>query len=351
MIYPNGQIGPDFNVGSISRVYGPLGALKQSPYNFSYRFYPRNLSMDQRGHYIIFYVNVAQNSKFYDNYAPVTDSSGRIFPGVSASRDEKLFNIPFTTDSETGKEKTFSLAAKTKRIQEAIALYMPENINVQYGANYQDTSLTGAFGNVGALLQNADSVRDAIEEGWKADWNNKISAMGAELSTAQAYDATSIAASQFFGQDAGDFVLFAGGYAINPQLEVLFKGINLRTFQFEFVFSPFSRDEAQSVQEIIKSFKYHAAPEVLEGAGNGRYMVPPSQFDIDFMYKGEKNKNIHQIGTCVLTNVSVDYAPDGWSSFGGNPNEMGAGSATQTKLTLQFMETDIVTKDRIMEGY
>ena len=38
--------------------------------------------------------------------------------------------------------------------------------------------------------------------------------------------------------------------------------------------------------------------------------------------------------------MMVDYAPNGWSSFQD-------GHAVETRLTLQFKETDIVTKDKV----
>ena len=46
------------------------------------------------------------------------------------------------------------------------------------------------------------------------------------------------------------------------------------------------------------------------------------------------------IQECVLTNVSVDYAPNGWAAY----ND---GYPIQTTLQLQFKETQILTKDRL----
>ena len=43
---------------------------------------------------------------------------------------------------------------------------------------------------------------------------------------------------------------------------------------------------------------------------------------------------------CVLTNMTVDYAPNGWAAY----ND---GYPVETRLTLQFKETDIVTKSDI----
>jgi len=117
----------------------------------------------------------------------------------------------------------------------------------------------------------------------------------------------------------------------------------MRTFQFDFLFSPHDSEESRNILKIIETFKFHQAPELNAGS-MGRYFVPPSEFDIDFLFDGKKNKNIHQIGTCVLQNMNVDYAPNGWSTFSD-------GMPTQIRMTLQFMETEIVTKQRVMEGY
>jgi len=43
---------------------------------------------------------------------------------------------------------------------------------------------------------------------------------------------------------------------------------------------------------------------------------------------------------CVLENMSVDYAPNGWAAFGD-------GHPVQTRMTLQFREMDIVSKQDI----
>jgi hypothetical protein len=42
--------------------------------------------------------------------------------------------------------------------------------------------------------------------------------------------------------------------------------------------------------------------------------------------------------------MNVDYAPNGWSTFID-------GTPTNIRMTLNFMETEIVTKQRVQEGY
>ena len=142
--------------------------------------------------------------------------------------------------------------------------------------------------------------------------------------------------------DMGADVAGAFGFAINPQLLVLFRGIDFRSFQYEFYFTPKNQKEAQAVRDIVKTFRFHAHPELM--LGQGVFYIAPSTFDIEFMHKGALNENIHKVKTCVLKNYNVDYAPFGWATYTD-------GMPVQTRLTLQFQEVEIITKEQIEKGY
>jgi len=49
------------------------------------------------------------------------------------------------------------------------------------------------------------------------------------------------------------------------------------------------------------------------------------------------------LGNCVLDNINVDYAPNGWAAYSD-------GAPVQTKLTLSFKETDIMHRDLFNSG-
>ena len=60
--------------------------------------------------------------------------------------------------------------------------------------------------------------------------------------------------------------------------------------------------------------------------------------------------NIPKISTCVLTSMDVDYAPGGFSSYeipGENATVGGTGMPVAIRLSLQFKETEIMTKSSI----
>ena len=76
-------------------------------------------------------------------------------------------------------------------------------------------------------------------------------------------------------------------------------------------------------------------------------LIPPSEFDIKFFYAGRQNPNIPPIGTCVLTQIQVNFAPKGWTvyeSVGENSAALGrTGMPVAIQMTLMFKETTIIT--------
>jgi hypothetical protein len=116
---------------------------------------------------------------------------------------------------------------------------------------------------------------------------------------------------------------------------------------------PRSSKEALEVQRILNRLRFHQAPEILkEGAGGfgSFFLVPPSEFDIEFYYNGRINPNIPKISTCVLTSIDTDYAPNGWAAYE-VPSDRGnsvlgkTGMPVGIRLSLNFQETEILTKD------
>jgi hypothetical protein len=113
------------------------------------------------------------------------------------------------------------------------------------------------------------------------------------------------------------------------------------------MFYPSSPGEAEEVNNIIQRLKFHQAPEILPGSV-GYFLVPPSEFDIEFHYNGQINPNIPPISTCVLTSIDMDFAPKGWVAY-----EVGAettpswgktGMPFAIRLSLSFQETEVMTK-------
>lgn len=124
------------------------------------------------------------------------------------------------------------------------------------------------------------------------------------------------------------------GIKSNPYKEATFDGIGFRDYTFQFDLNPRNDKEAGDVREIIKLMRTNSKPEV-----HGSLFKYPNEFRLEFLtLKGDElitNPFIPQIKYCVCTNVTTNYAPNGWQSHDD-------GSPVVTQLGLSFKETELV---------
>ena len=220
--------------------------------------------------------------------------------------------------------KGISFQPRTEQTAKAhIYLYMPETVNLQYDMMYDTTDLVKVGGKMlSSLLPKADTLEKTKKLG----------------------DAVTSIINASVNSGAASLLTQKAGYAVNPQLQLLFQGIGFRTHQMSFTFTPYSKQENDMVQRIIKTFRLHSAPRIVRGAG-GMFFVPPSKFKIKFMFNNAENKNLYKLADCVITNVDVNHAPNGYSTHTD-------GSPVQTTLTLQLKEITLVDREMIeKEGY
>lgn len=247
-----------------------------------------------------------------------------------------------------------------------ISLYMPDSLNATYDSHYSEVSMTTKLGFAGLGL-------DAISEiaGKSKEYGGYMNAIP---HTSAAKAGLSSIAGKITG--AGGMVSQAMGQFTNPQVQLIYQGIGLRSFQFTFALTPKSSQEAETIKQIIDSFAFYSAPGLAGASVNqaGQYLTPPQLFKIKMVFTGSngiggtlnnifstamnniglgflnstdvtstisnaQNAKIMTINECVLDNVIIDYAPNGWAAY----ND---GYPIQTNLTLQFKETEIITKQK-----
>ena len=235
----------------------------------------------------------------------------------------------------------------TRRTTDTVALYMPDTLTFTDNQRYGELEMGGTVAS-GAMSAIAGGI-----ETYRA--GGDVNAIGRNLSpfVYNAITQNSLVTGAL-GQNISTFLFAASGLAKNPMMEVLYTSPQLRTFRFDFMFYPRSEAEAKEVYEIIERIRFHQAPEYLKNSG-GFYLIPPSEFDIKFMYNGQENPNIPKIlGSCVLESVDLDFAPNGFAAYesvGQNsPTKGGTGTPVATRLSLSFKETTIVTKQDFETG-
>ena len=363
-----------------------VGVLDRDPYAFNQISYPSDVTTNpENGHYMLFYVNVQNKSKYYykdyDGYdvggkttiftkggegsldAASRNTSDSYTEGVSDA-NTKLNLIKTGTPGNHNRSNMTTLsksqqsartgmstwANTTTRISDSIALYLPGSIDSSLNANYNDATL-------GVIGFAAASGLDFKDKFGADDFEGAAKALkGALGNVGEEIIQRSLAGIADLAVDGADTYGLANkifGRATNPYMEVIFKDMPLREFTYSFTFQPKDQKERDDVQNIIKTFRFHMAPELQEQ--NMRFMGIPSTFDIHYMYQSsngidplewrtaEQNPFINKIATCVLKDCRVSYV-DAAKSFRD-------GSPTQITMTLSFKETEMITKEKINEGF
>ena len=143
------------------------------------------------------------------------------------------------------------------------------------------------------------------------------------------------------GVPVADIISASSKTTLNPFKEVLFTGIDFRSFSFKYKFMPKSKKESDQVQAIIQKFKFHMHPELSE---NKLFFIYPSEFEISYILNGSHNTYLHKLKPCALETMDVTYGGEQYSSFtNGNPTEI--------NMSLVFRELEILTKKQMDSGY
>jgi len=228
-----------------------------------------------------------------------------------------------------------------KRIIDTIVLTVPNNLTARYTMQYADEG-TAAQANSAGGLGAAGDVVDAVGKGLGSRNIDNITQSLRNLGS-QITSGILAPIALATGAAGGDFMSKVAGLATNPKKEQIFKGVDFRTFSFEYTFAPRTANESEQVAAIIKLFKLHMHPE-FNDAGGYLFMYP-SEFDIVYYQGDSENLNLPRHTSCVLTDCNVNYTPNNqFTTFTD-------GMATQIQLSLTFKELAILTKDQILDGF
>ena len=103
------------------------------------------------------------------------------------------------------------------------------------------------------------------------------------------------------------------GQVLNPNLELLFQGVQLRTFSFEFSFTPRSRAESDQIKAIIYTFKRRMAAKTntCKSGSKGVFIKSPDVFQLQFKQGSKDHPFLFSMKTCALKNMNVNYTGTG----------------------------------------
>ena len=385
---------PAYKVASIGLLDTPTSKLSVDPLQFSAFSYPRDVTNNmENGHYMLFYVNVQNRSKFQytnpegEDIAATKQVKTRVWVedgGVtsdgtaSGAFEEKIIDVKGEGIGEKvyyqnranksignvyGKYKGLkevslrsgirnrqertgiaSNANTTTRVSDSVAIYLPPDVKDSTSATYNDMA-TGMIGYAAAV--GGDFLKQMGASDYSAAAKSLLGGLGGIATEAAKKTAAGVIETLTGSEGATQLGNRVFGQADNPYMEVFFESMGIREFTYNFTFAPRNTDERDDVQAIIQLFRFHMAPE-LQGA-QSRFLTLPSEFDIHYMYQAKDGTNsendyYNKIATCILTNCNVDYTPGAVKSFAD-------GSPTQITMGLTFKETETLTKNKINEGF
>ena len=278
----------------------------------------------------------------------VTDDKGKVSTAKLEGRGNTVYGV------KTSGLKRISESTGTKANRESLkqpiyqmVLPIPQQISDISAIDWTDGKMNPleAYGlaATSTIIQNAGT--GAIDAGKAAV--DFLSQVGSDLQTASGNanikDALVAAISgQAIGAlggnvSANSIIARATGQVLNPNLELLFNGVNLRVFPFTFEFFPRNRNEAVEVRNIIKALKYSMLPS--KNGSEGVFISAPYIFQLEYMKGNKKHPFLNHFLPMALTNMSLSYTGSNtYSTFYD-------GSPTHIKMDLVFKELNPIYKE------
>jgi hypothetical protein len=340
----------------------PTAHLTRNPLEFQHIQFPEDLGQDG-GHYMIFY-SISNNKslksidkEFYEKNKGLAIDSEDITEsftdddGGTYERKKSKYSIKKLKTRRGGESISIGKPAANSvltgglqthtTVTGGVALYMPPGIKSSYSAETGHSEL-GLAGMAAGTISRAMGSNGT--EGQVTEFLKGIG--GGALSAARKM-AIGIGESMGLGDISGAITKVTAT-AENNFSEAVFERINPRQFSYTFSLMARNKQEAQTIQKIIKFFKFHMHPE-LDAASGGRFFRVPSEFEIHYAYNDQKNNYLHELSRCVCNSVEVDYGGGDFQTFRQFDNEGAA--PVNISLSLAFTETTVLTKREIVDGY
>lgn len=285
-----------------------------------------------------------QNRKTSEESETIAKVAGGLAGGVLAKKGLEYF-VPAASGLATnvvapviGFGVGYGVAAgivetvNTVRLEASIHLYITQPPIVKYSANWENVELGGAAGLGGGDATGISGLLQGTAGAMELGLRGAIKA------------AANLPGELGVTGELGASLDLASRKTVNPYKEQLFKSIGFRQFAFNYKFTPRNKTEYENVKKIIDTFKYHMHPE---NDPTGLFLEYPSEFEIEYQYKGNRNEHLNRISNCALTDMKVTYGNQ--DAFTSIKDENGA--PAEINLELAFSELETLTNDRIADGF
>lgn len=217
------------------------------------------------------------------------------------------------------------LSEKNKNIKATIILPIPKDLSpdsksVEWGENSMNSFAAAVAGGASDIIGSSgiNGILDSVFKGGK----RLLGAVNGTTQQAVQAGFASYATQQLFGQEADPLAAFTRqtGAVINQNQELLFKGVTLRDFEFNFTMTPRFREEAEQVRDIIRVFKQSSSAykganvkddKGAEIGSQGLFIKSPDVYQITYKSGNQDHPYLNQFKVCALMSISVNYGGAG----------------------------------------
>ena len=136
------------------------------------------------------------------------------------------------------------------------------------------------------------------------------------------------------------------GQVLNNNLELLFNGVNLRTFPYSITFSPRNSDEGNVVKKIIRALKMSMSAKAGEFNQNaqGLFIKSPDLFQLQYLRDGKDHPFLNNFKLCALTGMNLNYTNAGtYASYSD-------GTPVNIRMDVTFKEINPVYAEDYLPG-
>jgi hypothetical protein len=273
-------------------------------------------------------------------------------PPFGGGRDtpNKADPVRSTTALSTGGYRNYQNSndrsyANPSAILKPIILYMPEDIQTQFGAGWNSAGFgavaAGMLGVTGSANTQRDFTSVLQSAGGSLLGGAKAASFNVLLQGINAAAGANISLNQALGTVTGTI--------INPNVELAYEAPKLRVFSLKFKLVPRSKDEAKEIKKICNTFKKAMLPSfggqaIFGAVGEAPNLITiPDLCQVSFMKGGSLHEYLPKYKLCGITDVNINYTAAGAYAT------LEDGSPVATELTLSFLESKLVFSQEINE--
>ena len=268
------------------------------------------------------------------------------FQGRSDINDEQALNATLAQynssryDEEYKRDETFP----------QIRLYMPDDVQDAFKADWQGK----AFG-----ASTAGKLSAVAAEGTNKKLEKLFKNLGSDIANLE-INAASAAITKLASGFSGDAItaddVFGGisGVVRNPNTELLFEKMNLRTFDLTFKMAPYNQEDARQIDRIITTFKRAMLPTYEIGDAKvfgydpndrasvqARFIKVPRVCQVSYMRGSLPHAFLPHYKKTAITDFKVNYTPEN------NYATLTDSFPVAVEIKISFMETKLIFADDI----